>query len=56
MFVHISFLHLIFVFAFMFHRMKNPKRFSTTDVEKLTFKISKAKHDEHTGWLNDLKC
>ena len=56
MFVHISFLHLISVIAFMFLILKNPKRFSTTDVEKLTFKISKAKHDEQTGWLNGLKC
>ena len=46
MFVLISFLHLISVIAFMFHILKNPKRFSTTDVGKLIFKISKAKHDE----------
>ena len=56
MFVHISFLHLISAIAFMFHSMKNPKRFLTTDVEKLIFKISKAKQDEQLDWLIGLKC
>ena len=31
----------------MFHIFKNPKRFSTTDVEKLIFKIPNVEHDDH---------